>query len=98
MALPPVNNPTVPSLPSAPFPPSPPALPCGFALPALPKFKFGFTLPPLPFPPNIPLPFIAFKLSCNLSSPIDVTGGLKLPFGGGRVNNAPPDPDLDETT
>jgi hypothetical protein len=77
------------------FPPSPKASLCGFAL-GLPRFTFGFKLPSIKFPPPIPLPFIAFKLSCDPKNPIDVTAGLALPFGGGRTPNNDPDPDLDE--
>jgi hypothetical protein len=84
--------------PSLAFPPSPAASLCGFSL-GLPKFSFGFKLPSssaLSFPPAIPLPFVAFKLSCDPKKPVDVTAGLKLPFGGGRPNNMPADPDDNE--
>ena len=77
------------------FPPSPAASICGFSL-GLPRFKFGFVLPSIAFPPQIPLPYIAFKLTCSLPNPIDVTTGLKAPFGGGRSYNADPSPDLME--
>jgi|SRR5208282_410025 len=93
---PPTNFPAPPAGgPSVAFPPSPTASVCGLSL-GLPKFTLGFKLPSLSFPPAIPIPFIAFKLSCNPTNPVDVTAGLKLPFGGGRPNNAPPDPDDQE--
>lgn len=79
------------------FPPSPKATACGFAL-GLPRFKFGFKLPSINFPPPIPLPFIAFKLQCDLSKPVDVTAGLNNPPGGGRPDNAPDDPDDNDDT
>lgn len=77
------------------FPPSPKASICGFSI-GPPRFKFGFILPMIAFPPQIPIPYIAFKLVCALPNPIDVSAGLKAPFGGGRSYNAEPDPDLME--
>jgi hypothetical protein len=77
---------------SVTFPPSPQASVCGFQL-GLPRFKFSFQLPGISFPPQIPIPFIAFKLSCNPRNPVDITAGLKLPFGGGRSNRVPANPD-----
>jgi hypothetical protein len=82
------------------FPPGPTATICGYSL-ALPRFKFGLSLfikLPFAFPPAIPFPFLAFKLSCDPSNPVDITAGLKQPFGGGRTYNAPPDPDLDDVS
>lgn len=76
------------------FPPSPEASPCGFAL-GLPRFKVGVRLPGFSFPPTFRV-FLAFKLVCKLPNPIDVTAGVDTPFGGGRVSNADPDPDLNE--
>lgn len=82
---------------SVSFPPSPKASICGFSL-GLPRFSISFFLPAIAFPPKIPLPFISFKLSCDPKNPIDVTAGLSLPFGGGRVSNAEPDPDTNDAT
>jgi hypothetical protein len=66
---------------------------CGFAIPSL-RFSFGFKIPGLPgiaFPPAIPFPFLAIGLHCDSDNPLDVTAGVG--YGGGRVSNAPPDPD-----
>lgn len=92
---PPTNGPSASA--SLDFPDSPDASVCGFAL-ALPRFKFGFVLPPFAFPPAIPLPFSAYKLSCDLNNPVDISAGLKLPFGGKRSANNDADPDLDDST
>ena len=78
------------------FPPSPKASVCGFSL-GLPRFKFGFKLVIPGFPPTLPFPFISLKLSCDLSNPVDITAGLKSPFGGGRTPNGEPDPDLTDS-
>jgi hypothetical protein len=77
------------------FPPSPVASVCGFSI-GLPRISFPFppTLPSLAFLTNlIPIPFLGFRLTCDLSHPVDITAGLKLPFGGGRTANNDPDPD-----
>jgi hypothetical protein len=46
-----------------------------------------------------PLPkfYFAFELTCDPTKPVDITAGLKLPFGGGRTANNDPSPDLDES-
>jgi hypothetical protein len=103
--VPPTNNPTPPGFAGSTvsasagidFPPSPAASICGFSL-GLPHFHFGFKLPSIAFPPALPIPFISFKLTCSLPNPIDVTAGLKLPYGGGRTYNAPPNPDDNDTS
>ena len=79
------------------FPPSPQASICGFTL-GLPRFSFGFLLPAIKFPPDIPFPFLGFRLTCDLSKPIDITAGLNLPFGGGRTPNNDPLPYKDDDT
>lgn len=104
---PPVNFPP-PSAAQPSFPASPKATPCSFSLPftipGLPPFTPSFKLPSIPSLPGIPtlpIPFVAFKFSCDPTSPVDVTAGLPAAysaFGGGRVPNAPPDQDLDEAT
>lgn len=69
------------------------AVPCGFCI-ALPKWKLKLNIPGFKFPPDIPLPFLSLKLSCDLAFPIDVSAGIS--FGGGRTSKAPTDPDLSE--
>jgi hypothetical protein len=74
-------------------------LPCGFTI-ALPKIVLGLNLGlllKLLLGLQLPSFFFAFSISCDLSNPINITAGLSLPFGGGRVPNAPPDPDLDDS-
>lgn len=78
------------------FPGATISLPCGLSI-GLPSFSFGFILGPPAF--LIPEIFIAFKLSCDLNNPINITAGLSGPaasFGGGRPYNAPLDPDLND--
>lgn len=100
---PPVNFPP-PSAAQPSFPASPKASSCSFSLPlTIPSFSPSFKLPPISLPgiPTLPIPFVAFKFSCDPTKPIDVTAGLPASskqFGGGRVNNAPPDQDLNEDT
>lgn len=69
---------------------------CGFAIPSL-RFKFGLKFPGLPgisFPPPLPFPFLSLGIHCDSDNPLDVTAGVK--YGGGRVSNAPPDPDQEQ--
>jgi hypothetical protein len=67
------------------------ALPCGITL-AIPPFVLGVSLTlPFQFPPALPTLNLHFKLSCDPTNPLDVTGGLA--WGAGRTSNAPPDPD-----
>jgi hypothetical protein len=75
------------------FAPGPPvASLCGFAIPGIPKFSYGFNLPsfglPSPFPP---IPTLALSINCSLDNPLDVAKGI--PSGGGRKPNLPPDQD-----
>lgn len=94
---PPPASPNSPNSPdasaTADFPPSPAATTCGFSF-ALPKFTVKIFIPGFKFPPKLPLPFLSLALSCDLANPINVSAGVK--FGGGRVSNAPLDPDLQE--
>lgn len=83
---------------NAGFSPGPPAAElCGFKLPT---FLFGikFNLPPISFPPPIPNFRLSLGLNCSLSNPINISAGVA--YGGGRVPNSDPDPDLqlDEQT
>jgi hypothetical protein len=81
---------------SAGFEPGPVAASlCGFKLP-FGRFKFGFKIPGIDFPPKLPFPYVAFGINCNLSNPIDMSVGLK--YGGGRQPNHGVDPDLDDQT
>jgi hypothetical protein len=70
--------------------------PCGISI-ALPSWVLGISIPgSFPFPPKFP-PFslnFHFKLSCDPTQPVTIINGV--PWGGGRVPNAPPDPDLTE--
>ena len=54
---------------------------------SIPSFTFGFVLPSLSFSFILQLPslFLRFKFNCNLANPFDITGGLTLPFAGGRI-------------
>lgn len=65
---------------------------CGFGI-GLPKLKFGISvfikLPP--FPPPFPTPWFTFTLQCDLSNPVDASGGVA--FGGGRPKTGEPDAD-----
>lgn len=69
---------------------------CGFVLPTLPNFLPGFSLPldALSFPPPLPLPKLPLSIDCSQNNPQDVSSGLE--YGGGRMSNADPSPDLDE--
>jgi hypothetical protein len=80
--------------------PPPVTLPCGYSI-ALPRFKLGINLALLAqIVLGVPIPgfFFAFTITCDLSNPINVTAGLDLPFGGGRIPNAPLDPDLNDVS
>jgi hypothetical protein len=82
---------------SAGFPGVSISLPCGISL-SLPPFSISAVLS---FLLNLPGIFFAFKLSCDLSNPINISAGLSGSagsFGGGRANSAPPDPDLNDST
>lgn len=71
------------------------ALPCGINI-SIPIPNISFTLPSLALIlPALPSIGFSLKLSCDLSNPIDITGGIS--FGGGRKSNAPPDPDNDDS-
>jgi hypothetical protein len=76
-------------------PAAPAATICGFAI-GIPRLKFGLSisLAGLGFPPELPIPWLSLKLTCSLSDPVDVSGGLA--FGGGRPVNSEPDPDDNE--
>lgn len=64
---------------------------CGISL-APPRFVFGVSLAlPFAFPPKPPSLNLSFKLSCDPTNPVDVSGGLA--WGAGRESNVPPDPD-----
>lgn len=68
--------------------------PCGVSLSVPDWLKLlGQSLPLPPFPPFPPLPKLnlRFKLTCDPTNPVDVSGGLT--WGAGRESNAPPDPD-----
>lgn len=96
--VPPQNFGTPPASGSVGFPGATVSLPCGFSI-GLPAFGFGFQLPSLAF--LLPGIFAAFKLSCDLSNPVNITAGMTgaaASFGGGRPNTAPPDPDLDDAS
>lgn len=67
---------------------------CGLVI-KIPTFSFGFVLPPIPALPELPIPFFGFELSCDPRNPINVTAGLD--YGGGRIPNYDPNPDLDDT-
>jgi hypothetical protein len=109
-----VDIPQAPSIPNVPGPnglPVPPnptpgfsagfsagppvASICGFNLPKL-FLKLGIPLPAIEFPPKLPIPKIAIGLNCNLQNPLSVS--VTVSRGGGRVPNALPDPDLDDST
>jgi hypothetical protein len=72
---------------------TPTATICGFAI-GPPRLKFSLStflalfgqLPPIP-----PKFFLAFKLSCDLSDPVNVSSGLD--WGAGRCPIGEPDPD-----
>jgi hypothetical protein len=65
--------------------------PCGLSI-AIPPWIIGISIPfSIPFPPTLPKLNLFFKLSCDPTKPVTVTDGV--PWGGGRVSNAPPDPD-----
>jgi hypothetical protein len=83
-----VDFPSTPPSAGITFPETKKAGICGMQLPSPVQIKFIIPLPIIKFPPKIPLPFIALKLSCDLSHPVDVTAGLKLPYGGARANNS----------
>ena len=92
---PPPDGPPLASA-DAGFSPSPSAASlCGFKFPPTIFFKFGFNLPPIAFPPKLPsLPSFTLALNCNVNNPLSISG----PPGGGRVSNAPPNPDLDTSS
>ena len=64
---------------------------CGFTVPGF-TFKLLPSLPPISFPPPIPTFSLSIGLNCSLSNPLNISAGLA--YGGGRVSNADPDPDL----
>jgi len=69
---------------------------CGFGL-GLPRITIGLSIVlPFTFPPKIPLPHIAFALQCDPNNPVKVDTGLA--WGAGRVPNADPDPDDDDSS
>jgi hypothetical protein len=71
---------------------------CGFSIGIPTSFKIAFKPPPIPNPLTalaLLIPHVAFKLSCaNPAAPVNQTSGV--PWGGGRIPNAEPDPDDDE--
>ena len=76
--------------------PEVPALPCSIS-PAIPPITLGVSLPipgGISIPPKLPELNVHFKLSCDPTDPVSVTGGLA--WGAGRESNAPPDPDDSE--
>lgn len=92
----PPPSPGVSTSASADFGPSTTAATiCGFKI-GLPRIKIGLSIVlPFKFPPDIPLPYLAFALTCDPNDPIKVDSGLK--WGAGRVPNALPDPDDDDS-
>jgi hypothetical protein len=75
------------------FPPTESPSICGFSigLLKLPSFSLALILDFLGLP-KIPFPFLGLRLTCDLSKPVDITAGLDLPFGGGRIQNNDPSP------
>lgn len=62
---------------------------CGFKFSTISfKFKININLKLPPFPPTF---FLSLGLNCDLSNPLNVSGGLS--YGGGRVGTHDPDPD-----
>jgi hypothetical protein len=75
-------------------------LPCGIGF-SLPTIKFSFNvellleqLVPGFFALLLPKLLLQLTISCDLSKPVDVTGGVALPFGGGRIPACDGDTDV----
>ena len=64
---------------------------CGFELPTL-RFRFGFKLPAIAFPPRRPSFLPSLGIDCTKINPLDPAGNK--PDGGGRVGTSDEDPDL----
>lgn len=69
---------------------------CGFSLNLSFGFSIDFQLPSFDFTALLQLliPYLGFSLNCDPTGPINLVVGV--PYGGGRVSNAEPDPDDDE--
>jgi len=74
-------------------------IPCLFTL-KIPSFSFLFNLPSisLTFYLKLPTLLLNLTLNCDLTKPIDITGGVTLPAAGGRIGACQPDPDLFEVS
>lgn len=87
-----MGNPCLPSADAQFDAPGLSAQNCKLSL-KLPSFSLAIFLP-FAFPPSLTLAFnFNLQLNCDLSNPIDLSGGLA--FGGGRIVCADPDPDLE---
>ena len=67
---------------------------CGFTLDLSLGFLIDFQFPTFGFSLSLLLPYLGFSLSCDPTKPVSLVVGV--PWGGGRVGNAEPDPDDDE--
>jgi hypothetical protein len=67
---------------------------CGFTLDIEVGFVINFQLPAFALNLELLLPYIGFTISCDPGKPVNISAGL--PYGGGRVSNSEPDPDLSE--